>query len=102
MKSTRSIRWGHYAGSRRRLRLAVPVAVAAGLLLSLTALAAAVTPAAADLSPANSVPQLIPKPVSMTVGQGTFTLAATARIVVPSGSAAALPVAQDLADYLRP
>jgi len=38
----------------------------------------------------------------MTVGQGSFTLAATANIVVPSGSEAALPVAQDLAGYLRP
>ena len=102
MKSTRSIRWGHFAGSRRRLRLAAPVAVVAGMLLSLTALVATVTPAAADLSPANSVPQLIPKPVSMTVGQGTFTLAATARIVVPTGSEAALPVANDLAGYLQP
>ena len=38
----------------------------------------------------------------MTLGQGSFTLAATARIVVPSGSAAVLPVARDLAGYLRP
>jgi hexosaminidase len=38
----------------------------------------------------------------MTVGQGSFTLTAAASIVVPSGSEAALPVAQDLANYLRP
>jgi hexosaminidase len=73
-----------------------------GLPLSLAAQIAVVTPASADLAPATSVPQIIPKPVSMTVGQGTYTLTASTNIVVPSGSDAALPVAQDLANYLRP
>jgi len=82
--------------------LAGGACLAVSLPLSLAAQIAAVTPASADLAPATSVPQLVPKPVSMTVGQGSFTLAATASIVVPSGSEAALPVAQDLADYLRP
>ncbi|HEY2305697.1 MAG TPA: family 20 glycosylhydrolase, partial [Streptosporangiaceae bacterium] len=82
--------------------LAVAAGLAVTLPLSLAAQIGVVTPAAADLAPPTSVPQLVPKPVSMTVGQGSFTLAATARIVVPSGSEAALPVAQDLAAYLRP
>jgi hexosaminidase len=86
----------------RRSWLTVLACAVASLPLCLAAPIAGVTPASADLAPANSVPQLVPKPVSMTVGQGSFTLAATARIVVPSGSEAALPVAQDLADYLRP
>jgi hexosaminidase len=76
--------------------------LAVSLPLSVTGQIAGVTPASADLAPANAVPQLVPKPASMTLGQGSFTLAATARIVVPSGSEAALPVAQDLAGYLRP
>jgi hexosaminidase len=89
----------------RRWRLTALIGaacLAVSLPLSVTGQIAGVTPASADLAPPNSVPQLVPKPVSMTMGQGSFTLAATARIVVPSGSEAALPVAQDLAGYLRP
>jgi hexosaminidase len=86
----------------RRTVIAGAACLAVGLPLSLAPQIAVVTSASADLAPANSVPQLIPKPVAMTVGQGSFTLAATARIAVPSGSEAALPVAQDLAAYLRP
>jgi hexosaminidase len=82
--------------------LVVAACVAAILCLSFTGHVASVAPAPADLAPASSVPQLVPKPVSMTLGRGGFTLNPTARIVVPSGSKAALPVAQDLADYLRP
>jgi hexosaminidase len=76
--------------------------LAVSLPLSVAAQVPWVTGASADLAPANSVPQVIPKPVSMTVGPGSFTLAASANIVVPSSSAAALPVAQDLAGYLQP
>lgn len=102
---TGHMRWASKVRGWRRWRLTVlagAACLAVSLPLSLGAQAARVTPALADLAPANSVPQLIPKPVSMTVGQGSFALTATARIVVPSGSEAAQPVAQDLADYLRP
>jgi hexosaminidase len=105
MNATRSIRGASKVRGWRRgwpAALAGAACLAASLPISLAAQVAAVTPASADLAPPNSVPQLIPKPVSMTVGQGNFTLTATARIVVPSGSEAALPVAQDLADYLQP
>ncbi|HEY5986062.1 MAG TPA: beta-N-acetylhexosaminidase, partial [Streptosporangiaceae bacterium] len=105
MRSTRSPQWtskvrGWHRASRTVLACAACLAVS--LPLSLTAQLAAVTSASADLAPATSVPQIIPKPVSTTVGQGTFTLATSTSIVVPSGSDAALPVAQDLADYMRP
>ena len=103
MKTTRSMRWaGKVRGWRRSWLIVLAGALAVSLPLSLAAQTARVTRASADLAPANSVPQLIPKPVSMTVGMGSFTLTATASIVVPSGSEAALPVAQDLAAYLRP
>jgi hexosaminidase len=105
MGTTESVRWISKVRGWRRSRLTalvVGACLAVSLPFSLATQIAAVTPASADLAPATSVPQLIPKPVSMTVGQGSFTLAASARIAVPSGSEAALPVAQNLADYLRP
>ena len=103
MKTTRSTRWIVKVHGFRRSRLIVLAgALAVSLPLSFAAQITGVAGAAADLAPANSVPQVIPKPVSMTVGQGSFTLTATASIVVPTGSEAALPVAQDLAAYLRP
>lgn len=102
MKTTRSMRWaGEMRGWRRSWLAILTSALAVSLPLSLAQITG-VTRAAADIAPTNSVPQLIPKPVSMTVGQGNFTLASTANIVVPSGSSAAMPVAQDLAAYLRP
>ena len=103
MMRTRSTWWaGTVRGVRRSRRTVLAATLAVSLPLSLAAQIPGVTRAWADLAPANSVPQVIPKPVSMTVGQGSFTLSATASIVVPSGSEAALPVAQDLAAYLRP
>src|SRR5215469_3013289 len=105
MKTPRSIRRISRQRGWRRSKLTLlagATCVAASLTLTVGAPVAGITPASADQAPANSVPQVIPKPVSMTVGQGSFTLAATARIVVPTASAAALPVAQDLAGYLRP
>jgi hexosaminidase len=64
--------------------------------LALTANAAAAR-TAASAAPALDV---VPKPVSATVGSGRFTLARTARIVaVP---AAEMAIANDLAAYLRP
>jgi len=58
----------------------------------------AVTASAAPDAPQPS--QIVPKPVSTSVGQGQLTLERGARIVVQS--AAALPVAQALVGYLRP
>src|SRR5215472_11048094 len=86
----------------RRTALRGAACLAASLSLALTAQITRFATASADIAPANSMPQLIPKPVSITAGPGSFTLAATARIAVPSASQAALPVAQDLAAYLRP
>jgi len=106
MKSTRSTRWASkprgWRSSCRTALAACAACLAVSLPLSLAAQIAVVTSASADLAPATSVPQIIPKAVSTTVGQGSFTLTAAARIVVPTGSEAALPVAQDLANYLRP
>jgi hexosaminidase len=76
------------------------------LLLALSgvvALVVAATPTAgAAPAPAaqSNVVQVAPKPVSTTVGAGQFTLTARSRIVV--GTAAAAPIAADLAAYLRP
>src|SRR5260370_7551693 len=69
-----------------------------------TALAAssAVAPHAEQAQATPAMPQIVPKPVSMTVGSGQFTVTAGTRIAVVAGSAAAQPVAQDLASYLRP
>jgi hexosaminidase len=105
MRSSRSARWSSKSHGRCRsslIALACAACLIVSLPLSLAAQIAVAMPASADLAPATSVPQIIPKPVSTTVGQGSFTLTAAASIVVPSGSDAALPVAQDLADYLRP
>lgn len=46
-------------------------------------------------------PQIVPKPVKLTMGRGQFALTRRARIVVLGGSGARA-VADDLADYLRP
>ena len=47
---------------------------------------------------------IVPKPVSVTVGSGDFTLGLAARIVAApgAGTAAELSIANDLAAYLRP
>jgi len=54
---------------------------------------------------APSAPQLVPKPVSMTLGSGSFELQPSSRIVVDStgaGGSPAMAVARDLAADLRP
>src|SRR5215475_13273653 len=104
MTTTRSVRPGPGVRGWRRWRLAAACAAVftVSLPLSLAAQVSAVPSASADLAPPNPVPQVIPKPVALTAGQGTFTLAPTARIVVPPGSEAALPVAADLAADLQP
>jgi hexosaminidase len=98
----RSKRWASKVRRACLPALACAACLAVSLPLSLAAQITALPSAAADLAPAMPVPMIVPKPVSMTVGQGSFTLASAARIVVPSGSDAAVPVAQDLAGYLRP
>jgi hexosaminidase len=74
-----------------------PPILALAVALMIPAMSA-VTASAAPHAP--TPPQIVPKPVSTSVGQGEFTLERGARIVVQS--AAALPVAQALAGYLRP
>jgi hexosaminidase len=54
----------------------------------------------AAAAPPSAAPQVVPKPVSTTVGVGQFTLTTGSRIVV--GSSAAMTVAADLAAYLHP
>src|SRR5215469_17132194 len=105
MKAMRSTRWASRVRGRRRSRLtalACAACLAVSLPLSVIAQDATATAARADTAPVSSVPQIIPKPVSMVTGSGSFTLTSAARIVVPTGSDAAQPVAQDLAGYLRP
>jgi hexosaminidase len=88
--------------ARRGGWLAAFMAVAIGVPAVVFALAG---PAAAGptASPA-PVLDVVPKPVSATVGSGHFTLHPAARIVVAAGTGtpAELPVARDLAAYLRP
>lgn len=80
---------------RRRTRLIVSIlAVAAGYVVAIPLSQAA----SAAPGPA---PQLVPKPVSMTVGTGDFTITRQTHIVAAPGSATHA-VAADLAAYLRP
>ena len=77
-----------------------PAILAMAVVLAIPAISA-VTASAAPAAPQPQMqPQIVPKPVSTSVGQGRFTLERGARIV--GQSAAALPVAQALAGYLRP
>jgi len=95
---------------RRRFRIVV-LAGALCLLGTLsTAEAAQAKTAAApetvtamQTTSATAMLSIVPKPVSMTMGSGRFALSPGTRVVVGVGSAAAAePVAQDLAGYLRP
>ena len=78
----------------------------AGAAQASTARGVAGTAAGAQAAPqapgTAAAPQIVPKPVSMTMGSGQFTLAPGARVTVVGGSSAATQVAQDLAGYLRP
>jgi hexosaminidase len=84
--------------------MAVVISIPA-VAFALTASPAAARPTATQPT-ASAAPALdvVPKPASATVGSGHFTLGPTARIVVLGGPAAAaeLPIARDLAAYLRP
>jgi len=69
----------------RRRRRPLPIVslfvVAAGYLVAIS------SSPAASVAPAPA-PQLVPKPVSMTVGTGEFTITRQTRIVAAAGSAA--------------
>jgi hexosaminidase len=95
----------------RRWSPAVVIGAAAAFAaaLAVTTPAAAAPPALAASTAASSsaaagaaaaAPQIVPKPVSMTTGQGHFTLTRGTRIV--AASRAATRVGRDLAGYLRP
>lgn len=81
--------------------LAFPIAIA--LATSASGLASGKAAAAARGIAADhrTAPQVVPKPVAMTVGTGSFTVTPGLRIAVRGGSAARA-VARDLAAYLRP
>ncbi len=101
---------GRYRGGRWRHRLAVLSVWPAGLsvlVIGVPAVVFAVQAGSASVQraagPATS-PGVVPKPVSAKTGSGHFTLTARARIVAAPGASATaeLPVANDLAAYLRP
>jgi hexosaminidase len=79
-------------------------AAAVVLGISMVASGSSADVAARPAAAVAPVLDVVPKPVSATVGSGHFTLGRTARIVAApgAGSAAELSVARDLAAYLRP
>jgi hexosaminidase len=101
------------AGSRgggRRHRLAVISAWSAGFTVLAAGVPAAVVAVGASTISADrptaavATVAIVPKPVSVRIGSGRFVLTPDARIVAVAGAnaAAELPVADDLAAYLRP
>ena len=97
-------------GSCTRRRLAFLSAWTAGVTVLAIGAPAAVFSRAASAAPvrpaaaAAAMPGIVPKPVSVKAGRGHFTLTRSTRIVAAVGarSAGELPVARDLAAYLRP
>lgn len=97
-------------GSCTRRRLAFLSAWTAGVTVLAIGAPAAVFSRAASAAPvrpaaaAAAMPGIVPKPVSVKVGRGHFTLTRSTRIVAAAGahSVGELPVARDLAAYLRP
>ncbi len=71
------------------------------ILLAVLASWAGASAAGAAQSASRSTPQIIPKPTSLQLGQGSFVLTRHTGIAVRGGREAQT-VAQDLADYLRP
>ena len=65
-----------------------------------TALAAGSAPRDVSAAAAQALPQIVPEPVSVTAGNGSFTVSAGTAIVAAAPQAAG--VAEDLAGYLRP
>lgn len=97
-------------GGSWRHRLALLAVWSAGAAVLVIGGPAAVFAIQADSAPVPRAaataagPGVVPKPVSETTGSGHFTLTRHARIVAApgAGAAAELPVAGDLAAYLRP
>src|SRR5215472_3707299 len=90
---------------RRSLRIAFIVGLTSAAALAVTAVGAGAGGALASSSAppggaSAQVPQIVPKPVSMTMGSGSFAITPGTQIVAASPQAA--PVAADLAGYLRP
>ncbi len=83
-----------------RSRVATLVGAIALVVGSATGAVALGAGSAAAAAPPSAAPQVVPKPVSTTVGVGQFTLTTRSRIVVSSADATA--VGADLAAYLRP
>src|SRR5215471_8150853 len=82
-----------------RSRVATLIGATALVVGSATG-AVALGAGSAAAAPPSAPPQVVPKPVSTTVGVGQFSLTSRSRVVV--GSADATAVAADLAAYLRP
>jgi hexosaminidase len=91
---------------RCKSRAALLAGLAAVAALAVTgsgtaaALAASPAPQAADAAVTAAMPQIVPEPVSLTRGGGSFTIQPGTPIAAASPQA--VPVAQDLAGYLRP
>ena len=90
---------------RRSLRTAFIVGLAVAAALAVTGVGAGAGAALASSSAPQGgagaqLPQIVPKPVSMTMGSGGFAITPGTQIVAASPQAA--PVAADLAGYLRP
>jgi hexosaminidase len=94
------------AAASRRRQAAI---ISALTLIAVTALAGAAragsparpSEAGSPPSGAKSIPQIVPKPASVRVGDGWFALTRHTRIAI-RGGAQARAVGQDLANYLRP
>jgi hexosaminidase len=91
----------------RRLLVPATLAAATALVIGVPVAVSVMTADAAPRHPAATAAttlDIVPKPVSATVGSGQFTLTKTTRIVTaPGGDAATVrSIAGDLAAYLRP
>ncbi len=83
------------------MRLRSAATCRAAVIAAVTVFAVPALGASAAAAAKGAAPSVIPKPVSMTVGHGSFALTRHTRIAV-LGGVEARAVAQDLADYLRP
>jgi hexosaminidase len=84
-----------------RLPLTASLAALSALVMGVPATGSAVTAQPPPAAAATTL-SVVPKPLSAKTGSGHFTLTRRARIVVAPGAGSALPVARDLAGYLRP
>jgi hexosaminidase len=93
------VKTGSVASSKARILIAVCAAVATVGTFTSPAIAAPESTTRAVSTVAATTPQIIPKPVSLTIGDGQFTLTKKTKIVAP-GSAAS--IGQVLRASLRP